>query len=443
VVHLFSRLRVFALLILVSSLALFVYPLAAQDTPTEEPADYATPSPIEAEHGPGSFNLLTPTEGLADLSSYRATLTLSFEGTFEDQPQQWSKTYVMIANQTPAARQITIDTAGNAAPQVFMAEVNGTVYERRAGTPCTASAAEAEGAFAERWELAGFLASILGADEAGTETVNGVETNHYTFDEQAHGASGVAESTGEMWVAADGGYLVRYRLVTEGSKEYFGEETEGTVTWEYELSDVNQPLTVDVPADCPAGMVDLTVLPDATDVVRVPGLTSFNTVTSIANAAAFYDDQLSSLGGEATTPLSISDSSALLEYTQGDEVTSVFVMAGEGNNLVYITIGSTEPPAESPANTVVEPVATQAGAESSEAPAACAISAGGTVNQRSGPGTTYERAGTLAGGTSAPVIGQATGADGFVWWQLGEGVWVRSDVVNQTGTCDSVPVVAP
>jgi len=39
------------------------------------------------------------------------------------------------------------------------------------------------------------------------------------------------------------------------------------------------------------------------------------------------------------------------------------------------------------------------------------------------------------------VIGQATGTDGFVWWQLGNEAWVRSDLVEEAGYCDDVPVV--
>ena len=72
----------------------------------------------------------------------------------------------------------------------------------------------------------------------------------------------------------------------------------------------------------------------------------------------------------------------------------------------------------------------------------CSVSSGSNANQRSGPGTNFGIAGTLAAGTSANVDGQATGADGFVWWRLGDGIWVRSDVVNASGNCEGVPLVS-
>src|SRR5215213_7048651 len=177
------------------ALAMLAGSLAAQDTATDEPEDTseATSEPIEVTFGSGPFNLLTPTEGLATLSSYRATLTLSFDGMNAGQAEQWSRTYTMLVTQTPRARQLTIDKSEEAA-QVYMAEVNDTFYERQDGGDCIGSAIEAEGIFAQTWEPAGFLDSVIGAEEAGTETINGVAANHYTFDESAQGASGIADS---------------------------------------------------------------------------------------------------------------------------------------------------------------------------------------------------------------------------------------------------------
>src|SRR3990172_6490544 len=46
--------------------------------------------------GPGSFNFLDPAAGLSDLSGYKATMSLSFNGTEGGQASQWSKTYGML-----------------------------------------------------------------------------------------------------------------------------------------------------------------------------------------------------------------------------------------------------------------------------------------------------------------------------------------------------------
>ena len=140
---------------------------------------------------------------------------MSFDGTNNGQPQQWSRTYALLVTQTPAARQLTVDTSEGGAAQVYMADVNNTHYEQHGSDPCVASAIAAPDTFAQQWEPAGFLDSVIGADEAGMETVNNVAANHYTFDERAQGAAGFAKSTGELWIASEGNYLVRYTLVTK------------------------------------------------------------------------------------------------------------------------------------------------------------------------------------------------------------------------------------
>lgn len=632
-----------------------------------------TPAPIAVTFGPGPFNLLRPASGLADLAAYRATLTLSFEGTSDGQPDQWSRTYQMLAGNESAGRQLIVETANDPAARLFMLESNGVTFERRGEDDCTASVTQPGNTLAEVWEPARFLFGVIGADESGAETVNGVAANHYTFDEQALGARDVAAATGELWVDPDGGTLVRYLLEMTGGGAAFGPGTEGTIRWDYELTDANQPLSIEVPADCPAGLLDLPLLPDATAIVRQPGMTTYTTLASPADAAAFYEEQLTSAGAEASFPPSVSDALALLEFTQGDTLTSVIASAGDGVTQVMVTAGSNTPPADAeaveaptsitvqvegggtvdipllpdatdvagmqgiatyfsatpppdvatfyqerllalggqiytPLNTFagvsvmeivlgdyllainiraeggggsslfirVDPpgtftpitaplVPTQAvavpeqpaadcaagsggmpilpdatdrveapgitsyntatsvtdaaafyteqieaaggqvfsampvsdamamlqftmdsqagsvmimatggvnsvvisavsgmfgqpaancdaasipaggdtGTSSDTETAACTISSASSANQRSGPGTNFALVGTLAGGTSAPVLGQATGADGFVWWQLAEGVWVRSDVVTQAGSCDDVPTIQP
>lgn len=209
------------------------------------PGDSQDPDMIIVEgdlvFGPGPFDLVEPEVGLSDLSSYKTTLILSFNGTRDGQSEQWSRTYVMLASLEPTARQLTIEKTGaNSNPdQVFLAGVNGTVSERREENACSTSLIQEGFSIAEKWEPAGFLTGIIGAEGTGNDTVNGVAASHYTFDERAFGQSGIAKSTGEMWVASDGGYIVKYELTTVGNADYFGEGIEGAITWNYELTDAN------------------------------------------------------------------------------------------------------------------------------------------------------------------------------------------------------------
>lgn len=82
--------------------------------------------------------------------------------------------------------------------------------------------------------------------------------------------------------------------------------------------------------------------------------------------------------------------------------------------------------------------------EGDEMMAGCTVSplnAGG-VNLRASASTNSEIAGSLQSGDSAAVNGQAMGSDGFIWWNLTRGSWVRSDIVSEDGDCDGVATVA-
>ena len=541
------------------------YIVVAQDTDSDEPlvTIEVTVEPFEVIFGPGSFNLMSTSSGLSNLSNYQAKLILSFDGTNKGQPDQWSHTYTMLVRQIPAARQLTIEKSGQVSEQVYMAEVEGTFYQRQGEANCVSSPIELEGAFAEMWEPVEFIDSVIGADEAGREMINDMVTNHYTFDERALGAPEISESSGEMWIALDGDYLVRFALVTSGDESYFGEGIEGTLTWDYQLTDINQPLEIQLPRDCPPGLLDVPLPPDASNVVRAPGIASFNTsaavedvlvfyqelaaasggqatsqpavaassaifgftqedqslmviissetdptrviifqlddpallaiadavpdtsgtesstqtpsgecvaeagtmlmlpdasqvqtmsgvlsymtATSVEDAVAFYEEQIATFGGQVTSPMPTSNMMAMLNATQGGQVFSITIIAMGNTTNVTITSASMNPlsPAAHCNSAQSQATMPQSATTSQNTPAICSVSSASGANQRSGPGTSFAQVGSLASGDHAAVDGQSVGSDGQIWWRLGEGVWVRSDVVNETGNCDSVAVVPP
>lgn len=69
----------------------------------------------------------------------------------------------------------------------------------------------------------------------------------------------------------------------------------------------------------------------------------------------------------------------------------------------------------------------------------CEVTASSNVNQRTGPGTNFSVAGQLTAGRVYQATGQAQGSDGFTWYQLETGAFVREDVVTESGACSSLP----
>jgi hypothetical protein len=311
-------------------------PAEAGGTPTISPTQAGTDVPLKVIFGSGPFVLTDTLVALTSLSGYTATLTLSFEGTHGGQPQKWSKTGIMLARQQPAARQYTLKFAGDVSPGLFLAEADGAAYERRGEQPCTATALMPQAGLSERFEPAGSLSPIVGADEAGTETINGVLAKHYTFDERALARSGFTKSMGEVWVAAEGAYIVKYTLTTKAGAEFFGPDTEGTLTWDYELTGANQPVTIEVPQDCPAGLIDVPLLPDAANVRSLPGVLTYDSTTRPAEAGAFYRDKLPTLGWTLANTSLITDTAALLDFSQGHANLTVIVSPKQDLSAIRI-----------------------------------------------------------------------------------------------------------
>jgi hypothetical protein len=325
----------------------------ATEAPTDaQPTSAATAIPISTQPGEltleqniifglGDFDYPDTRAGLAELSSYTAKLVVTFAGTRDGQTEQWSKTYVMQASNDPPARQWTIETTGAAAnPGVeLLAEMEGAAYERRGEEACTASAVQEGSSLTDRLELASVLTGVIGADEAESETVNEVAAAHYTFDQRALGEDGLTESTGELWIAAEGGYLVKYLLTSTGNADYFGEGLEGTLTLDYELTGINQPVTIQLPEDCPPGMVTAPLLPDASNVVSTPGTLAYDTATGLDAAAAFYQEQLPGLGWTPDGEPSIAEAAKILIYTQGEQRMTVILSAEADQTTVNIVIG--------------------------------------------------------------------------------------------------------
>lgn len=69
----------------------------------------------------------------------------------------------------------------------------------------------------------------------------------------------------------------------------------------------------------------------------------------------------------------------------------------------------------------------------------CEIIASSTVNRRSGPGTNFAIAGQLQSGSITQAVAQTEGGDGFTWYELDDGSFIREDIIRTEGACSSLP----
>ena len=295
----------------------------------------AQPSVLEGEveTGPGTFFLSDPKGGLGALASYTETLTVSFDGTAHGQTRTWSSVHRLQHTAQPPASLLTIEASGDAdVPEpAVVAEVAGAAYQLSADGTCVSQPAEPENSILAWSEPIAQLPGLLGAEEAGSEPWNGIAANHYTFDGRAILEAGAGTTTGEIWVAADGGHVLRFVRSTTADATYFGEGIAGTMTWEYLLSDINALTSIALPAGC---QLDVPIMAGATNVIVLPRFVRFSTQSSVADIAAFYSEQLAAAGWATGADPFVGDDRAAIPFEKGSQVMYLLINPGENGQRV-------------------------------------------------------------------------------------------------------------
>ncbi|MEL7433293.1 MAG: hypothetical protein AAFN11_05045 [Chloroflexota bacterium] len=69
----------------------------------------------------------------------------------------------------------------------------------------------------------------------------------------------------------------------------------------------------------------------------------------------------------------------------------------------------------------------------------CDIVGIGQFNRRGGPSTATAIDGQTVFGEVYEAVGQIEADDGFTWWELDDGAWVREDIVSAQGDCRTLP----
>ncbi len=131
------------------------------------------------------------------------------------------------------------------------------------------------------------------------------------------------------------------------------------------------------------------------------------------------------------------------------------VVGSAYGGVALFQLGGNAPTTPSLASVPAEPTATEPGSSPVVSPTTptteantstgitCTITPPQMVNLRSGPGTSFARAGSLNAGQTATINGQAQGSDGKTWYRSTDSTWVRGDVAHAPPECASVPTVTP
>lgn len=183
------------------------------------------------------------------------------------------------------------------------------------------------------------LGSVKDAKYVGTDTVNGISAKHYKYDEKSAALFGATKVAGEIWVAVEGGYVVKETVAWSGGTGLFAQSgAKGDGKWTWELSDVNKAIPIKAPEGCGGAAADIPVMKDATDKTTFGDTLAYKSPSKLADVAAFYQKEMPAAGWKLTGEPEVSDEMAMMEFAKGDQKANIILSVDDDNVQVMITV---------------------------------------------------------------------------------------------------------
>lgn len=323
--------------------------------PTEIPTAVANPS--EPGSAAGALSAADFRAGLADLASYQVTYTLSFAGTdAEGDPTSGSIELVELVDNANATRRFTVTQVGmvedpQAMPETFdLFVADGQVFmlnDEQGEDACFSFPDTGEmsmGGFLDQTDGM-FFGDLERAQPAGRdELVSGVSADRYVVTETAE----TMDVSGEIWIANEGGYVVRYIGTGEVTNMAAPDEglglVQGTVRWEYLVSAINSAEAVVLPTECanlepPGPALELPTYPGATVDFSAGNLTSYTVDAPVGEVADFYRAALPAEGWTLVDDTDLGEDAGFsLAFVRDDSAIQMFVSTEEGRTQILLQV---------------------------------------------------------------------------------------------------------
>jgi hypothetical protein len=323
--------------------------------PTKAPAG-ETDAPAAGGGSEERLNLSSVATGLATLKSYKAHLVLKFAGKDADgQAVEQVMDMVQESIAEPRAQRILVTSETIQGPSgqdgsfeiITLEGMNYIVFAEQGGEPmCMSASADESEDFEEGMLSPESIGGIQDGEYVKTETVNGIQSKRYKWKESTGGLTqmGFASSQGEVWVAVDGGYVVKYIATATGKGTVWGTEgkEEGTVTIEYNLMDVNTSFKIEAPASCATPATDIPIMPDAQDKAMMGDMITYSTPSPFADVVTFYNDEMPKAGWEASGEPTEMEGLAMLEFSKENKKAQLMISEDTEQGVVNVMITTSE-----------------------------------------------------------------------------------------------------
>ena len=320
---------------------------AAQPTrpPTEKPAV------VEPTATPEALELSNVTAGLNELDSYKAAFTMIFEGKEDGQDKVSTLAFTEEFVKDPAAKRTVItgfggglggstDNTNSSEGAIESIEVGGKMYSKL-GDICTQVTAENAPEANTMMDPNSIIGGVRGAQRVGNETINGVPAVHYKLDVTGLETMGYLNGDGDVWVAESGNFVVKYVFQATGTDKLFGMgsgDNEGTIKWTYEVSDVNQPIDIQAPADCGGAAEDIPLMTDAQDPASFGSMSTYSTPSSFEDVVAFYEKEMAAKGWKEAEGGMSAEGISMKNYTKDGRTVQIMISADSGGGKTSVMI---------------------------------------------------------------------------------------------------------
>lgn len=316
--------------------------------PTQAPAE--KPAAAEPTATPETLQLANVTAGLNELNSYKAAFTMTFEGKEDGQPKTSTLSFTEEFVKDPAAKRTVItgfggmmggaDNSNSSEGSIESIEVGGKQYSKM-GDICAQVTADSGPQANTMLDPNSIIGGVRGAQRVGNETVNGIPAVHYKLDVTGLETMGYLNGDGDVWVAEPGNYVVKYTFQATGTDKLFGMGTgknEGTIKWNYEITDANQPIDIKAPENCGGAAEDIPMMADATNQAAFGGTSTYSSPSKFADVVAFYEKEMKAKGWTEAEGGMSSDGLSMKNYTKDGRSVQVMITADTSANTTSVMI---------------------------------------------------------------------------------------------------------
>jgi hypothetical protein len=165
----------------------------------------------------------------------------------------------------------------------------------------------------------------------GIETVAGIETTRYVLRQTDLGEWRNVQVN--LWVDKESGAALRYDLRAAGPDPLF-DAGGGVLTGQLVVTETG-PQTIEPVEGCE---IDLPLPPDATRLVKLPGMVAFDSAATPDETVAFYQLALTDAGWEAVAAPETGIDATLLSYHRGAQTLAVNVEATDAGVHVELLL---------------------------------------------------------------------------------------------------------